>query len=134
LGPSILYPFLSLVLGVLFINVWQVFLKKHLNILLWIYFFSVLSLLIVIFGSVLLPTIATCATFLRKKKQKLQKTENTDSLPPATVGKRIENEEPLATMFTNATQADTFVLSSFVTDLKGMSEMFSERSDSSSFI
>ncbi len=94
-----------------FIDIWQVFLFLKLNKLLWINFFSVLSLLIVIFGSVLLPPIATCATFLRKKKQKLQKTENTESLPPATVGKRVENEERLATMFTHATHADTFVRS-----------------------
>jgi hypothetical protein len=65
--------------------------------------------------------------FFKGKKQKLQKTEST-------VGKRVENEERLATMFTHATQGDTFVLSSFVTYLKGMSEMFSERSDSSPFI
>jgi hypothetical protein len=37
-------------------------------------------------------------------------------------------------MFTHATHADTFVLSSFVTYLKDMSDMFSERSDSSPFI
>ncbi len=49
--------------------------------------------------------------FFKKKKQKLQKTENTESLPPATVGKRVDNEERLATMFTHATHADTFVRS-----------------------
>jgi hypothetical protein len=64
------------------------FFFKLLNKLLWIISFWVLPLFIVIFGSVLLPTIATCATFLRKKKQKLQKTESTGSLPLATLGKR----------------------------------------------
>jgi hypothetical protein len=48
----------------------------------------------------------------------LQKTENTGSLPPATVGKPVENEERLEIIFTYAAHADKFVLSSFVTYVK----------------
>jgi hypothetical protein len=40
--------------------------ERLINKLLWISFFSILSLLIVIFGSVLLRTIATYATLLKK--------------------------------------------------------------------
>jgi hypothetical protein len=51
-----------------FLHAWWVFFYKKysLNKLLWTSFFSILSLLIVIFGSVLLRTIATDATLIKK--------------------------------------------------------------------
>ncbi len=64
--------------------------------------------------------------------------KNRNCRKPKTLGRCLPqqpvNEERLPTMFTHATHADRFVLSSFVTHLKGMSEMFSEGSDSSPFI
>jgi len=62
--------------------------KRLINKLLWLSFLSILSLLIVNFVSVLLPTIATYAILL-KKITEIAKNRNTGSLPPATVGKRV---------------------------------------------
>jgi hypothetical protein len=70
-----------------------------------------------------LRTIATYATLL-KKITEIAKNRKHWVAASSTIGKRVENEERMEIIFTYAANADKFVLSSFVTYVRKVGNVF----------